>query len=129
MNPYTILSSGLDTREATALSARLSAWHDAMVAHERRLRAGTTSDACDDECPHAEARLLWSEAVATFGARARDLAFLRSRAQETRRLAATAGSSHARAEAAERSRRPARDPRAETAPGSSVPPAGAAAES
>jgi hypothetical protein len=84
MNPYTILSSGLGTRQATALSVRLSAWHDAMVAHERRLRAGATSDDCDDECPHAEARTLWSEAVATFGARAQDLLFLRLHARDTR---------------------------------------------
>lgn len=81
MNPYTILSSSLDTHEARALRARLSAWHDAMVAHERRLRSRMTRDVCDDECPHAEARALWSEAVATFGARAQDLTFLRSRAQ------------------------------------------------
>lgn len=80
MNPYATLSSGVGTHEATALSARLSAWHDAMVGHERRLRAGTTNDACDDECPHAEARALWAEAVATFGARAQELRFLRSRA-------------------------------------------------
>jgi hypothetical protein len=76
-----MLSSSQATSEATALSARLSAWHDAMVAHERRLDAGTTSDSCDEECPHAEAKLLWSEAVATFGARAQDLTFLRSRAE------------------------------------------------
>ena len=80
MNPYTILSSGPATREAAALSARLTAWHDAMVAHERRLRAGATSDACDEECPHAEARTLWGEAIEVFGARARELTFLRSRA-------------------------------------------------
>jgi hypothetical protein len=55
-----------------------------MVAHERRLRAGTTSDACDDECPHAEARALWSEAAAMFGARAEELTFLRSRAHHRR---------------------------------------------
>jgi hypothetical protein len=90
MNLYTILSSGLGTREATALNARLSAWHDAMVAHERRLRAGATSDDCDDECPHAEARTLWSEAVTAFGARAHDLVFLRSRAQGARRLVSRA---------------------------------------
>jgi hypothetical protein len=84
MTPYTILSSGLGTQEATDLSGRLSAWHDAMVAHERRLRAGTTSDLCDDECPHAEASALWSEAVGTFGDRAQELAFLRSRAEATR---------------------------------------------
>lgn len=65
MNPYTTLSSGLGRHEATALSARLSAWHDAMVAHERRLRSGVTSDTCDDEGPHAEARALWSEAATT----------------------------------------------------------------
>src|SRR5687767_14394400 len=80
MNPYVMLGSGFGTNEATALSARLSAWHDAMVAHERRLRTGRTGDSCDDECPHAEARALWSEAVATFGPRANELTFLRSRA-------------------------------------------------
>jgi len=78
MNLYTIAGSGLDPHEASALSARLYAWHDAMVAHERRLRAGKTSDTCDDECPHAEARVLWPEAVAAFGARSRELTFLRS---------------------------------------------------
>jgi hypothetical protein len=80
-NLYTMLNSGMDVHEATGLCARLSAWHDAMVAHERRLRARVASDGCDDECPHAEARALWSEAVAVFGEQARDLTFLRSRAQ------------------------------------------------
>ena len=80
MNPYTMLSSSLDTREAAALSARLSAWHDAMVAHERRLRLGQTTDICDDECPHIEARALWAEASAILGPRANELTFLRSRA-------------------------------------------------
>jgi hypothetical protein len=80
MNPYLMVGSGLDTNEATALGARLSAWHDAMVAHERRRRTTGTSDACDDECPHAQAKVLWSEAVATFGLRAHELTFLRSRA-------------------------------------------------
>jgi hypothetical protein len=91
MNLYTILGSGLGTHEAAALSWRLSAWHDAMVAHERRLRGGRMSDACDDECPHAEARVLWSEAVAMFGAGAQELTFLRSRAAGTSRLVSTAG--------------------------------------
>jgi hypothetical protein len=103
MNPYTILSSGVGTQEAAALSSRLSEWHDAMVAHERRLRAGTTSDACDDECPHAEARLLWSDALATFGDRAKQLAFLRSVAQYARRSAASAA--HGRSGAAGYGRR------------------------
>ena len=82
MNPYLILGSGLGTNEATSLSARLSAWHDAMVGHERRLRTGRTTDVCDDECPHGEARALWSEAIAAFGSRAHELTFLRSRAIE-----------------------------------------------
>ena len=80
MNPYAMHGSGTATNEAAALAVRLSAWHDAMVAHERRLRAGTTSDRCDDECPHAKARGLWSEAVEMFGSRAQELTFLRSRA-------------------------------------------------
>jgi len=84
MNPYSILSSGLGSEEATALGARLSAWHDAMVAHERRLRAGPTRDGCDDECPHAEARSLWRETLVAFGARAQELTFLRSRAEHAR---------------------------------------------
>lgn len=80
MNPYVILGSSLGTREALSLGSRLSAWHDAMVAHERRLRTGRTGDTCDDECPHAEARALWAEALTTFGPRAHELTFLRSRA-------------------------------------------------
>jgi hypothetical protein len=78
MNPYVILGSRIGTSEAASLSDRLAAWHDSMVAHERRLRAGRTNDACDDECPHVEAGVLWAEAVATFGAEADELAFLRS---------------------------------------------------
>ena len=85
MNPYLILASGLRTTEATSLSARLSTWHDAMVAHERRLRTGRGTEVCDDECPHAEARTLWSEARTTFGSRAHELTFLRSRANESGR--------------------------------------------
>ena len=82
MNLYTTLSSGADSHEAATLGARLSAWHDTMVAHERRLRAG--GDACHDECAHAEAQALWPQAVATFGKRAQELTFLRSRAQAAR---------------------------------------------
>jgi dihydroorotase-like cyclic amidohydrolase len=105
MNPYLILGSGLGTNEENALSARLSAWHDAMVAHERRLRTGKTSDVCDDECPHAEARGLWSEAIAAFGPRAHELTFLRSRANEsTRRLKANAAAREPMAEAADTAR-------------------------
>ena len=80
MNLYAILGSGAASEEAVSLRARLNAWHDAMVAHERRLRAGRTGAGCDEGCPHVEARLLWAEALATFGKGADDLSFLRSRA-------------------------------------------------
>jgi hypothetical protein len=81
MNLYAMLSSGIGTTESMSLTTRLAAWHDAMVAHERRLRSGRASDACNDECPHMEAQALWAEALDTLGPRASELAFLRSRAQ------------------------------------------------
>lgn len=81
MSPYALLGSSVGTTEAASLCVRLTAWHDAMVAHERRLRTGRTTDACDDECPHIEARALWTEALATLGPRASELTFLRSRAK------------------------------------------------
>ena len=102
MNLYLMLGSGVGTNEAASLSARLSAWHDAMVAHERRLRTGASRDVCDDECPHAEAGALWSEALATFGSRAHELTFLRSRASTGRRtMAAAAAREAAQAAAAD----------------------------
>ena len=79
MNPYAILASSIGTPEAASLCTRLTAWHDAMVAHERSLRTRRQSELCGDECPHAEARTLWSEALAMFGASAAArLSFLRS---------------------------------------------------
>jgi hypothetical protein len=80
MNLYTMVGCGSGTPEAAALSARLETWHDAMVAHERKIRAGRADAVCDDECPHAEAPALWVEAVEVFGDRAQELRFLRSRA-------------------------------------------------
>jgi hypothetical protein len=80
MNPYLRLASSIGTAEALSLCQRLAAWHDAMVAHERRLTTARATDACDDECAHAEARALWREAAAAFGSRAGELTFLRSRA-------------------------------------------------
>ena len=78
MNPYSLVGSGNGTQEAAALSARLTTWHDAMVAHERSIRAGS-EESCDEECPHADARTLWAEALDVFGNRAQELTFLRSR--------------------------------------------------
>jgi hypothetical protein len=80
MNLYTMVGSGNGTPEAEALSGRLGIWHDAMVAHERKIRAGRADAPCDEECPHAEARTLWIEALEVFGDRAQELTFLRSRA-------------------------------------------------
>ena len=80
MKPYAIAVLGTDTADAASLRARLEAWHDAMVTHERRLRSDPTADLCDDECPHVEATELWREAAATLGPRANELTFLRSRA-------------------------------------------------
>ena len=79
MNPYVVLGSGIGTNEATSLSTRLSAWHDAMVAHERARRV----NGCDDECPHVDARVLWREAARLFGDRAGELRFLRSRGTQS----------------------------------------------
>ena len=83
MNPYAIVGSGVGTPEAASLRARLMAWHDAMVAHERRLRLRQTTDTCDDQCPHVDARVLWAEVSAILGPRASELTFLRSRALGT----------------------------------------------
>ena len=80
MNPYAIASLGTDSADAASLRARLQAWHDAMVTHERRLRADPAADLCDDECPHVAATTLWREAAALLGSRATELTFLRSRA-------------------------------------------------
>ena len=84
MNLYAVIGSGMGTPDATSLGIRLSAWHDAMVAHERLLRLAPAQAGCDDECPHVEAGSLWAEAVATFGSRAHELTFLRSRGNKPR---------------------------------------------
>jgi hypothetical protein len=80
MNPYSIVGAGIATAEAASLRARLRTWHDAMVAHERRVRSQRMTGACNDECPHVEARMLWTEALALLGGEAGELTFLRSRA-------------------------------------------------
>ena len=119
MNPYAMLASGSGDSTSSALAARLAAWHDAMVAHERRLRAGRTGDACDEDCPHVEAPTLWAEALAAFGERAQGLSFLRSRgtilAGPTPNAIAPPSSEAERADNDQPPRhernRPARDPR------------------
>lgn len=83
MNPYMLLASSSDAGTAQDLRDRLTDWHDAMVRHERRLRRDQSDERCHEECPHADARLLWAEAVAVFGRRAGALTFLQSRAAAT----------------------------------------------
>jgi hypothetical protein len=80
MNPYAIADLASGSGETASLRARLEAWHDAMVTHERRLRVDPSAASCDDECPHGEATALWREAAALLGPRAGELTFLRSRA-------------------------------------------------
>ena len=76
MNVYKSIGHAVGTPEALALAARLSAWHDAMVAHQRPADTGRVTR-CDDDCPHAEARSLWREAVDLFGGYAEQMGFLR----------------------------------------------------
>jgi hypothetical protein len=83
MKLYTMIGLRVGSLEATALSERLAAWHDAMVAHERQLRADRAAIDCHEDCPHEEARVLWPEAVATFAERADDLSFLKSSAMRS----------------------------------------------
>lgn len=73
MNIYQMIGNAVGTVDAAELAERLAHWHDRMVAHERR------GAPCNDECPHTEAGPLWDETVRTFGARAGELRFLRSR--------------------------------------------------
>ena len=80
MKLYTLIGSRVASPEATSLSARLAAWHDAMVSHERQLRANRRPLDCHEDCPHGEARGLWTEVLATFPEHAPDLSFLQSRA-------------------------------------------------
>jgi hypothetical protein len=85
MNVYKSLGYAAGTPEALALAARLSAWHDAMVAHQRP--ADTTRiTRCDDDCPHAEAKLLWLEAVDVFGDGAEQMGFLQRHGASAHRL-------------------------------------------
>jgi len=65
------------TLEAQELAEQLVAWHDAMVKHAR-VAGRRRSDRCDDGCPHDEAVVLWSTALAVFGDDANQLVFLRT---------------------------------------------------
>ena len=76
---YKALAHRVGSQEALELAQRLAVWHDAMVSHERQIRVGL--EGCDEECPHQQAPQLWKEARQVFGEAARELVFLRSRAE------------------------------------------------
>jgi hypothetical protein len=84
MNIYRrLLGDDVATSEAREFVEQLVAWHDAMVKHLRVL--GSRPDArCSEDCPHDDAASLWRAAQEMFGARARELVFLRSHGQPTR---------------------------------------------
>ena len=79
MNPYVCLARELgrlrQPRCPRASPRGTTRWWRTSAASAQAERL-----TCDDECPHVEARTLWAEALATFGARAGELTFLRSRA-------------------------------------------------
>jgi hypothetical protein len=83
MNMYRRLGDQVATTEARELAEQLVAWHDAMVKHVRVL-SSRDDVRCGEDCPHDEAASLWTAAQTTFGARARELVFLRSHGQPTR---------------------------------------------
>lgn len=83
MNMYRRLGDQVASSEARELAEQLVAWHDAMVKHLRVL--GSRQDArCGEDCPHEDAASLWTAAQDTFGARARELVFLRAHGQSKR---------------------------------------------
>lgn len=78
MNLYRSLGNAIGTREAIELACRSTAWHDAMVVHQRHSGA-SPSQRCGADCPHAEAEALWREALDVYGDRAQQLGFLQIR--------------------------------------------------
>lgn len=82
-NPYAVLGASLGIAGTEPLLLRIAEWHDAMVAHERAARY----ESCGNDCPHAQARQLWTEASARFGRDASHFSFLRSRAKPLRKAA------------------------------------------
>ena len=81
MSLYRSIATAVGTRKALDLAHRLAAWHDAMVIHRRRSGDGAGS-ACDLDCPHEQAELLWLEALDVFGDRAHQFGLLRSVASD-----------------------------------------------
>jgi hypothetical protein len=74
MNMYRTVADRIGTIEASQLAHQLVQWHDAMVKHLRVMNGRRRR--CPDECPHDEARTLWSAALNVFGEQAGQLGFL-----------------------------------------------------
>jgi len=87
MNIYRRLGDEVATTEAREIAEQLVAWHDAMVKHLRVL-ASRQDARCGEDCPHEDAVSLWAAAQAMFGARARQLMFLRSHSKTRRQATA-----------------------------------------
>jgi hypothetical protein len=92
LDVYRRVAHRVGSNESLALAQELSAWHDAMVSHQRTLtRLGLSADACGqlDECAHGLARELWRQAREVLGEHANDLTFLRECASQRPDRAAT----------------------------------------
>ena len=76
MHLYKAAADVVGTPDARDLSMELASWHDAMVNHLRAVRFRNA--ACDEDCPHEQARTLWTAAVGVFGDVASRFAFLRT---------------------------------------------------
>ena len=83
MNIYRRLGDELATNEARELAGQLVAWHDDMVKHLRVLTVRQDAR-CGEDCPHADASSLWAAAKAMFGARSKELLYLRSHGEPKR---------------------------------------------
>ena len=76
---YRAFANRVGTSDALAFAHNLQHWHDAMELHRESLtRLGFAPDGHPEweDCPHAEARRLWHEALRVLGSRAGELEFL-----------------------------------------------------
>lgn len=89
MNMYRRLGDEIATSESRELAEQLVTWHDAMVKH-LRLVGRRPRARCGEDCPHEDAPALWAAARGLFGAKAMELAFLRSHGESRRQATAPA---------------------------------------
>lgn len=89
LDVYRRTANRVGSNEAIALAHELSAWHDEMVKHRRRVtRLGFDADrAMDEDDAPARAAELWRRAVEVFGDAADELEFLRRSAEQAAQAA------------------------------------------